>query len=253
MDKITASRNTWLKRVPSQASKLIACDKQYCFADFSLDVSKFEEVDGGHWRVEVPGRGTWYIYDAATHGDASHWDCSWEQDGLDEDDEKVKQSADTTLIPLSIKPPVGAHLRPEMDYSTRITEHITYGEICLWEEERRFNYAYQCKVAHQLCLFMEKARSHFGGKPIRITSGHRPTEVNRRVGGVWASEHLYRAPGYGAVDFQIIDIDIYDVQDYCDRNWPASVGYGAKKGFVHLGLRAGNKDGTGGMFKRWPY
>jgi hypothetical protein len=29
------------------------------------------------------------------------------------------------------------------------------------------------------------------------------------------------------------------VQEYCDQTWPCSVGYGAKKGFVHLGMRQG--------------
>jgi hypothetical protein len=29
------------------------------------------------------------------------------------------------------------------------------------------------------------------------------------------------------------------VQDWCDLNWPFSLGYGAPKGFIHLGIRAG--------------
>jgi uncharacterized protein YcbK (DUF882 family) len=58
------------------------------------------------------------------------------------------------------------------------------------------------------------------------------------VGGASSSEHLYK-PGEGAVDFYIKDVDIKRVEEYCDRTWPYSVGYGAPKGFVHLGIRAG--------------
>ena len=59
------------------------------------------------------------------------------------------------------------------------------------------------------------------------------------VGGASSSEHLYDAPDVGAVDFYVKDVDIYKVQDYCDKNWQCSVGYGAPKGFVHLGIRRG--------------
>ena len=76
------------------------------------------------------------------------------------------------------------------------------------------------------------------GAPVVITSGHRPPAVNAAVGGASNSEHLYK-PGCGAVDFYVDGVDIYAVQRWCDRVWPYSLGYGAPKGFVHLGIRDG--------------
>jgi len=126
---------------------------------------------------------------------------------------------------------------PSAPFSTLITPHIAYGELTLNEERRRFLNAGQCSIASELCVFIEKARAHFGGKPVIITSGHRPEAINRSVGGASNSEHLYK-PGCGAIDWYIKDVSIKVLQDWCDKNWPYSLGYGAPKGFVHLGIRA---------------
>ena len=90
----------------------------------------------------------------------------------------------------------------------------------------------------ELCIFIEKARAQFGNKPVIITSGHRPENVNQAVGGASNSEHLYK-PGCGAIDWYISGVPVRAVQDWCDAKWPFSLGYGAAKGFIHLGIRAG--------------
>ncbi len=59
------------------------------------------------------------------------------------------------------------------------------------------------------------------------------------MGGASSSEHLYSAPGVGAVDFYIQGADINAVQSWVDSEWPYSLGYGAAKGFCHVGIRAG--------------
>ena len=87
----------------------------------------------------------------------------------------------------------------------------------------------------------------FGGKPIIITSGYRPPAINKAAGGASNSEHLYSVPGEGAVDFYVDGADINAVQLFCDKYWEHSVGYGAPKGFVHLGRRAN------GERRRWDY
>jgi GH24 family phage-related lysozyme (muramidase) len=132
-----------------------------------------------------------------------------------------------------------AKLTPSSPFSARITPHITLGEFALGQEARRFNQQHQVDTAAELAAFMERARSQFGGKPVIITSGYRPAAINRSVGGASGSEHLYNSPGVGAVDWYIKGVDIKAVQDWCDKNWPYSLGYGAPKGFVHLGIRAG--------------
>lgn len=129
---------------------------------------------------------------------------------------------------------------PTSPFSHRVTPHITAGEFAKNQEARRFRTLEQCQTATRLAEFMERARAHFGGKPVIITSGYRPPAVNRRVGGASRSEHLYNGAGVGAVDFYIKGVSVYMVQDYCDDHWPYSVGYGAAKGFVHLGIRSGS-------------
>ena len=129
-------------------------------------------------------------------------------------------------------------VRPGDPFSTRISAHFTLGELALNQEARRFRHQYQVDTAAELCAFLERVRSRFG-KPVIITSGYRPPEINRAVGGASSSEHLFDAPGVGAVDFYVDGASIQVVQDWCDKEWPYSVGYGAPKGFVHLGIRKG--------------
>jgi GH24 family phage-related lysozyme (muramidase) len=131
-----------------------------------------------------------------------------------------------------------AKLRPSSSFSSRITPHIRLGEFALDQEARRFDNQGQVDIAAELAAFLERARAQFGGKPVVITSGYRPSAVNAAVKGAINSEHLYK-PGCGAVDFYIDGADIRAVQNWCDQNWPYSVGYGAPKGFVHLGIREG--------------
>ena len=135
---------------------------------------------------------------------------------------------------------------PASPFTTFITPHITYGEICVNEERRRFASQSQCDICTELCVFIEKARAQFGNKPVIITSGNRPENVNQAVGGASNSEHLYK-PGCGAIDFFISGVSVKAVQDWCDAKWPFSLGYGATKGFIHLGIR------TGRLRVRWDY
>jgi hypothetical protein len=129
-------------------------------------------------------------------------------------------------------------LTPNAPFSQKVSPNITYGEICLYEEARRFRAQASCDIAEELCAFMEKARAAFGNKPVIITSGHRPAHINAAVGGASNSEHLFNR-GCGAVDFYLKGVSVYDVQAWCDKHWPYSIGYGADRGFIHLGIRAG--------------
>jgi len=126
---------------------------------------------------------------------------------------------------------------PWSPFGYKVTPNITYGELTLNQEARRFTKHFQCETAVKLCEFLEKVRLAFNNRPIIITSGSRPEPTNREVGGAKNSEHTYDAPLKGAVDFYIEGANIYDVQVWCDQNWKYSLGYGAQKGFIHIGMR----------------
>ena len=130
-------------------------------------------------------------------------------------------------------------VRSSDPFGTRISAHFTLGEFALGDPARRFIAQHQVDTAAELAAFLERVRTAFSNKRITITSGYRPAAINRAVGGASGSEHLYNAPGIGAVDFYVDGADIKSVQAWCDKNWPYSVGYGAPKGFVHLGIRSG--------------
>ena len=137
------------------------------------------------------------------------------------------------------QPKSAAKAKPSDPFSTKLTPHFTLGEFALGEPARRFTAQHQVDTAIELAQFLEKVRTAFGGKRITITSGYRPAAINRAVGGASNSEHLYDAAGVGAVDVYIDGADINAVQSWVDREWPYSVGYGAAKGFVHIGIRKG--------------
>jgi len=139
-----------------------------------------------------------------------------------------------------------AKLTVDSPFSSRLTPHITLGEFALGQEARRFDHQHQLDTAAELAAFLERVRSRFGG-PVIITSGYRPPAINRSVGGASKSEHLFPARGEGAVDFYVKGASINAVQSWCDEHWPCSLGYGAKRGFVHIGIRQGRPH------VRWDY
>lgn len=150
--------------------------------------------------------------------------------------------------PLQVPPQQASpRLTPQSSFSVKVTPNIRLGEFALDQPERRFTQQHQIETATTLANFMEKVRREFKGLPLIITSGYRPKAVNDAAGGAKNSEHLYSCPKEGAVDFYIDGVPILQVQAYCDQQWPYSVGYGAPKGFVHLGRRAD------GQRRRWDY
>jgi GH24 family phage-related lysozyme (muramidase) len=132
-----------------------------------------------------------------------------------------------------------AKVTPLSPFGTNLTANFTLGEFALGQPARRFTEQHQVDTAIELAKFLERVRTAFGGKRVTITSGYRPAAINRQVGGASSSEHLYNAANVGAVDFYIDGADINKVQAWCDKEWPYSLGYGAPKGFVHLGIRQG--------------
>lgn len=160
---------------------------------------------------------------------------------------KRRREAEGKLWREGLPPPPPVTVTPASPFSAKLTPNFTLGEFALGDPARRFTAQYQVDTAIELAKFLEKVRTAFGGKRITITSGYRPPAINTSVGGASNSEHLYNAPSVGAVDFFVDGASIWAVQEWCDKNWPYSLGYGAPKGFVHLGIRLGRTR------VRWPY
>lgn len=241
-DWIVAERKTAIKPGTGQAASYHNAQVTWVSKGDKFFVSSFEEAPGSHWKITIDdpsfnGITDRFIYDGDSPSN-SHWLKSWENDTV----EQEIVAAPNVVSTERKDQPVGESLTPEMPFSTRITPNFTYGEFSLYQEGRRFHHKHQCDTAYLLAMFLEEVRSEFGDNTLRISSGFRPFEINRKVGGARNSEHLYSAPLVGAVDITTPNVPIVEVQNYCLSEWRASVGKGAeKRGFVHLGMR-GRKD-----------
>ena len=144
----------------------------------------------------------------------------------------------TTIYRETPPTPPRTKLTPGSPMSQLVTPNFTYSELCNGgQEARRFTAQDQCDIATEICEYLEKLRDKFG--PIKITSGHRPPAINASIGGASQSEHLYQV-GCGAVDIYPVNGRGQEMENFCDQDWPYSVGYGMSyRGFVHLGIRAG--------------
>jgi hypothetical protein len=79
------------------------------------------------------------------------------------------------------------------------------------------------------------------GSPIQITSGYRPPEVNRQVGGVSNSQHLY----FRAVDMKPMNGDFKTLWQVLEASEFVGLGdavfRGRNKGFFHGDVRPGQR------------
>jgi predicted chitinase/uncharacterized cupredoxin-like copper-binding protein len=135
------------------------------------------------------------------------------------------------------------------DMSTHLTPHFTLGEN-LRNDPRRI--PHDTTLQNNILTIMrelEKIRTDYG-KPIIITSGYRPEQINRAVGGVSDSQHIRGT----AVDICPAHGDVFEFQKWVDQHWYGALGWGAKKGFVHIDCRNGKGWKTGGeKGVRWNY
>ena len=241
MQKITAIRDTVLKKQPEQSSLLSPSLQKAVASGQSYDVEKYKAVGDGHYWVKLAyGAGEWYIYDGDLDG---HWQTSWEGD---------EEDTETTVEP---NQGVGEiHNTPGQinwhDGNLRISKYFTVGEVTKNDPRRipKPNSAEERNIL-KLAKELDKIRADWGSA-IRVTSWYRPPVVNREQGGVSNSQHINGR----AVDVQPIGKSIYDFQKYLDRSWYGHLGYGAKRGFVHLDIRNGQGWKTGGTKGgRFPY
>lgn len=93
----------------------------------------------------------------------------------------------------------------------------------------------------RLAQHLDDVRAFLGGRSIVITSGYRPPLVNRVVGGVSNSQHLYG----GAADIIVGGMPPHEVFRQLDQWHSSKGGLGDSQHFTHLDLR--------GYRARWNY
>ena len=245
---IEAVRETWLKKSTNPIERIPSEQKKRCSPGTKYEVESYQQAGTDHYLVKLAyGAGDWFIFDSESE---DNWDITWENDhgeAGESGSSEAEENLERIRLEVIEKQPIGDKLTKDMPYNTLITPHITYGELTKHQEARRFIHNYQCKTAHELCLFLEKCREHFENRPLIITSGHRPKKINKQQGGASESEHLYDYPSKGAIDFYIKGVSLYEVQNWCLNEYRFSVGKGAHKGFVHIGIRPDKKQ------HRWNY
>lgn len=103
----------------------------------------------------------------------------------------------------------------------------------------------------RLAKELDKVREAWG-HPLGITSWYRPPIINAQVGGVRGSKHTL---GLAADIYPLAGGSVHDLQKWLDHRWLDALGFGAKKGFVHIDVRGGgglDKPGSLGKI-RWNY
>lgn len=120
------------------------------------------------------------------------------------------------------------------DNSCKISKHFTVKEVTKGDNARiptdKTIESNILTLAKQLDTIRD-----IWGSPIGVTSWYRPPKVNAAVGGASNSQHLYGK----AADIYPIGKDINQFQKWLDTYWDKALGYGARRGFVHLDLRPG--------------
>lgn len=124
------------------------------------------------------------------------------------------------------------------DWDCKVSEYFTVGEVT-HRETRRIPKTDTVKAnVVKLAKELDKVRQAWGS-PIGVTSWYRPPSVNKEVGGATNSQHL-NGSAADIYPFLYYGGDMTDFQYWLDKYWgDKALGYGAKKGFVHVDLRRG--------------
>jgi len=127
------------------------------------------------------------------------------------------------------------------NFKSKVSKYFTVGEVSQNSRERIvYNTVHQANVL-RLAAELDKVREAWG-HPIGVTSWYRPPAVERRVRGSFANHPF----GFAADIYPLGGGSIWAFERWLDKFWgrKGGLGYGAKKGFVHVDLR---------HYRRWNY
>lgn len=134
--------------------------------------------------------------------------------------------------------------------SVKISDFFSVGEVTKGDLRRIPVSAEIEQNILKLAIELDKVREEWGS-PIRVISWYRPPAVNRTVSKFSNSQHIY---GRAADIYPINPASLLNFQAWLDQHWHGALGYGAKKGFVHLDMRNGKGwRSKGQKGPRWNY
>lgn len=265
--KVLITTDTYLKALPTQASKLrdknIPNQLVNVKAGTALDIVDHAPYEGvqdstadDHVFVQLkqPIQGyegiRWFIYGLHAQVEGTDPDNNPKEEEVPAltatDDsssiattkgiEQPKDYGPKVAIP-GISRPVGIH---EPIYFEPTPCNFTWAEFTKGGSRIPVNATVTHRIV-KLAKYMDGVRSFLGDRPIHITSGYRDPYSNRRVGGARDSRHMYG----DAVDFWVEGLDLVDVF-YRLKSYHPRGGLAVGSGFVHIDLRPG-------AAARWTY
>lgn len=181
-------------------------------------------------------RGILYLSFEFTKGAARHPVL-----GLDSKSKKASQQKIKKNAPTQLKYNQGNF----NDFSQKISQYFTVGEVTKNSTKRIPKQEYIKNNIVELAKKLDEVRQWWGSGLI-VTSWYRPPKINKAVGGVSNSQHLY---GKG-VDIRPQNGKVGELQNrfnkewYLSGKWQGGFGTGAERGFIHLD--------TGGK-RKWKY
>ena len=232
--KISAVRDTWLKKEIEPAEELEAKQKVAVPEGKTYDVLRYsEQAMQGHAEVELGhGAGTWFVFEP-------HW----------------RKGA--AAPPAQVQVPGGGLPAQQVvvdwaDFSAQLTPHLTVGEVLQYDKRRMppAGSSVRGRLLRTAAQF-EAVRTGWG-RPLGVTSFYRPEPINQQVGGVPGSRHVSGE----AFDIYPIGVSLEAFYQWILRRWTGGLGDGRNRGFVHLDTRNGGHfvPGAGAQpFVVWTY
>ena len=151
---------------------------------------------------------------------------------------KVLSSGAVSSVPKTSEDSVGKTWKEINwnDFNAKVSKYFTVREVTNGETRRIPTDDTIKQNIFTLAQELDKVREAWGSGVI-VTSWYRPPAVNKAIGGASKSQHINGK----AADIKPCQGNIYKFQEWLDKEiWQdKALGYGAKKGFVHLDLRPG--------------
>jgi putative chitinase len=204
---ITATADTWLKKLAAPADELPAGQKLAAASGQRFGVVAVTELPHtAHVEVELAaGAGTWIIWQP-------HWS------GFSE----LPKATPSGSIDWN-------------DFGVAVGCYLTVGEVLQFDRRRRppadsADIGRLLNTARQF----DAVRRAWGG-PLGVTSFYRPEPINSQVGGARSSQHVAGC----AMDIYPIGRSLQEFFAWIYPRWTGGLGDGRSRSFIHLDTRGG--------------